>query len=145
MTEPRTPEQFYEELVIHLAGRPLVLDELVHYMRKYADQQVAQELARVAQWRGWAQFVYKNGGTPDGSDVELQAAVCEAHDRATAEAVQAERDRCAKLCVDLGTHWHAHAARWGTTQSPADTMRTCGDGMFQVAQQIRQGPSEARS
>ena len=35
--------------------------------------------SRLESWRSWAQFVYLAGGTPEGTDAELQARVCRAH------------------------------------------------------------------
>ena len=40
---------------------------------------------RVDNWRSWAQFVYLNGGVPEGTDSQLQLRVCETHDKETQE------------------------------------------------------------
>lgn len=51
------------------------------------DQQLAQTTqerdearACVNDWRGWAQFVWLDGGLPQGTDDELRRRACERHD-----------------------------------------------------------------
>lgn len=36
---------------------------------------------RVKQWREWAQFVHLGGGTPEGTDGEIQSRVCASQDQ----------------------------------------------------------------
>ena len=62
-------------------------------------QQAEQERERLAQWRSWAQFVYLSGGEPEGTDRELQARVCEAHD-AQVEEVRTRADEHFRLMKD---------------------------------------------
>jgi hypothetical protein len=65
--------------------------------------------ARVTAWRSWAQFVYLGGGHPQGSDDDLQTAVCAKHDadyipmRDRAEAAEAEQRRLQQENDELRT------------------------------------------
>jgi hypothetical protein len=56
--------------------------------RKEGQEEAASDLAakdrELADWRGWAQFVYLNGGPVTLDDKALRAAVCATHDKEVA-------------------------------------------------------------
>ena len=54
------------------------------------EQEMIDALAReLSRWRGWAQFVFLNGGPVKLTDDELRAAVCEKYDKDVADAKSA--------------------------------------------------------
>lgn len=54
--------------------------------RSAADRLLAAE-TRLNQWRLWAQFVWRGGGAPTGTDEQLRASVCEIQDGAIKEVI----------------------------------------------------------
>jgi len=69
-------------------------------IEQFAEQLAAEAVQRVRSWRSWATFVCLDGGKPQGTDAELQLAVCKRWD-AEVEALEAQRDALVQALTQL--------------------------------------------